>query len=42
MSLIKSIPGNVLGERGPGRIRISCRKNLRTWFSKTTLELLMN
>jgi hypothetical protein len=30
----------VLGARGPGRRRISWLKNLRTWFSKTTTELL--
>jgi hypothetical protein len=29
----------VLGERGPGRRRMSCLKNPRTWFSKTITEL---
>jgi hypothetical protein len=29
----------VLGERGLRRRRISWLKNLRTWFSKTTIEL---
>jgi hypothetical protein len=38
--LLKSIlQRNVLGERGPGRRRITRLKNLRTWFLKTTSEL---
>lgn len=26
--------GKIFGRRGPGRHRISCLKNLRTWFDK--------
>jgi hypothetical protein len=39
--LLKTIlQGKVLVERGPGKRRTSWLKNLRTWFSKTTTELI--